>query len=97
MLMEIFRCKTEKQCDTALKVEMSEEKHNNFWVALCHGQQITFHKTCTSKAELLESCRCRIHAILQALKVKFKERVELANEHYKLYNEKLNTDDDVRM
>ncbi|XP_044267909.1 uncharacterized protein LOC123013458 isoform X2 [Tribolium madens] len=89
MLMETFR-NEQMTCQ-------SIENGKNVWLVLCAGQKIAFRPECLSKEQLLESCRCKIHAILYALKVKFKESVEVADEYYKLFSEKLKPDDELTM
>ncbi|RZC43255.1 uncharacterized protein BDFB_002722, partial [Asbolus verrucosus] len=97
MLMEIFRGQIELERESSERIQLFSETNYNTWIALCQGQTTTFQNCCISKTEILESCRFKIHGILHALKVKFKDRVYIANEHYKLYTEKLNTDDELTM
>ena len=97
MLLEIFRNKTEKECDGVNNTEIQKGKFKNVWLSLCQKQRIYFHTGCVRNDELLRICRCRIHGILFSLKVRFKDKVAIANEHYKLFNEKLGLDDEVRL
>ncbi|XP_063903319.1 uncharacterized protein LOC135122810 isoform X1 [Zophobas morio] len=95
MLLEIFRNKTEKECDGVNNTEIQKGKFKNVWLSLCQKQRIYFHTGCVRNDELLRICRCRIHGILFSLKVRFKDKVAIANEHYKLFNEKLGLDDEI--
>lgn len=45
--------------------------------------------------DLIMSARPKIYAILQLLKYRHKETVELVNEHYKLQNQQLSSKDQV--
>lgn len=47
--------------------------------------------------DLLASCRPKIYAILQLLKTRHKDKVEIANEHYKLLNEPISVQDQVNL
>lgn len=93
MLMEVFRNKSKKVCESIETVK----NQANTWLALCEGPRISFQANCLLNSDLVKSCRYKIHAILYALKVQFRERVETANEHYKLFNGKLNTDDEASL
>lgn len=46
--------------------------------------------------DIIGSCRPKIYALLQLLKTRHKERVEIANEHYKLLNEPISVKDQVQ-
>lgn len=45
--------------------------------------------------DVLGSCRPKIYALLQLLKTRHKEKVEIANGHYKLLNEPISLKDQV--
>ncbi|XP_015835259.2 uncharacterized protein LOC103312894 isoform X2 [Tribolium castaneum] len=91
MLMEIFRNEKMMTCHSI------ESQNENVWLVLCDGQKINFRADCLTQEQLLESCRCKVHAILYALKVRFRESVEVADENYKLFSGKLKTDDELTM
>lgn len=45
--------------------------------------------------DLLLNCRPKIYAIVQLLNSRHTEQVTIANEHYCLYNDRLNAQDEV--
>lgn len=48
-----------------------------------------------ASVDLLVSCRPKIYALLQFLNVRYKDQVAIANEHYRLNNDPLGTQDQV--
>lgn len=93
MLMEIFRGQTEISCTYSGRNEfIPPNNEQNFWLSLCQMKKTNVKVT---NYELLRKSRPKIYAILCAIKEKYKDKVEIANEHYQLFNEKLNTDDQV--
>lgn len=47
--------------------------------------------------DVLGSCRPKIYALLQLLKTRHKEKVKIANDHYKLLNEPISVKDQVKI
>lgn len=47
-------------------------------------------------SDLFVSCRPKIYALLQMLHMRHVKAVEIADEHYKMYNEELEPMDQVR-
>lgn len=52
-------------------------------------------KSSPATVDLLASCRPKIYALLQLLNMRHKEAVTIANEHYRMCNEKLKVEDQV--
>lgn len=90
-LLNIFRGNFEISCYCH-----QSKPSKTIWLNLCKTEQSNFQNCSIAKNELLLSCRQKAHGIVAALKSTFRNKVEIANEHYRLFNQELDTDDEVK-
>ncbi|KAJ8920685.1 hypothetical protein NQ315_004824, partial [Exocentrus adspersus] len=99
MLMQIFR-EENKQLNVKSGPfgEIIDPKNSvmgtdQWFMTFCTCTKMMQGNACISDLHL--SCRPKIYALLQMLDYRHADKVEMANEHYKSYNEELDTADQV--